>query len=139
MPDVYEHRHTVAADEIDVQGHANNVAYIQWMQDAAVAHSAAQGWDGARYRRLGCGWVVRTHHIEYRQPAFVGQPILVRTWVADMKRVSSRRRYRVLRDGDQALLAEAETNWAFINFTTGQPTRIPAEMVASFIIVESAP
>ncbi len=135
MPDVYEYHHTVAAAEIDLQGHANNVAYIQWMQEAAVAHSAAQRWDGPRYRRLGCGWVVRAHRIEYRQPAFARQPIVVRTWVANMKRVSSLRRYRIVRGDDQALLAEAETHWAFVNFSTGQPARIPAEMAASFIIV----
>lgn len=135
MPSVFEYHHTVAAEEIDSLGHANNVAYIQWMQDAAVAHSAAQGWDGPRYRRLGCGWVVRSHRIEYRQPALAQQAIVVRTWVAGMKRVSSLRRYRILRGSDQALLAEAETNWAFINFGTGQPVRIPAEMAASFIVV----
>ncbi len=44
MPAIYEHPHTVGSDEIDPQGHANNVAYVQWLQSAAVAHSAAQGW-----------------------------------------------------------------------------------------------
>ena len=83
--------------------------------------------------------MVRSHRIEYRQPAFVQQPIVISTWVADMKRVSSRRRYRILRVDDQALLAEAETNWAFINFSTGQPARIPAEMAAAFIIVADEP
>ena len=63
-PRCYESMSTATrsrADEIDGQGHANNVAYVQWMQDAAVAHSAAQGWPGERYVELGCGWVVRSH------------------------------------------------------------------------------
>ena len=25
---------------IDANGHVNNVQYVQWMQDAAIAHSA---------------------------------------------------------------------------------------------------
>jgi len=136
MPAVFEHRHVIGPHEIDAQGHANNVAYIQWMQDAALAHSAAQGWPGPRYREFGFGWVARSHHIDYRLPGFVDEAIVVRTWVATMKRVSSVRRYRILRAADAALLAEAETNWAFVSYATGQPTRIPPEIIASFILVD---
>ena len=59
MPEIYEHLHTVADHEIDALGHANNVAYVEWMQDAALAHSAAQGWPPEAYQSLGAGWVVR--------------------------------------------------------------------------------
>lgn len=135
MPAVFHWEHTVRDEEIDGQGHANNVAYVQWMQAAAVAHSAAQGWPGARYRQIGCGWVVRRHTIEYLQPAFAGQPIVVRTWVATMKRVSSLRRYQIVRAADQALLARAETLWAFVDYQTGEPRRIPPEVGQAFELV----
>ena len=134
MPAIYEHRTTVRADEIDVQDHANNVVYLRWMQDAAVAHSAAHGWPASRYAQAGAGWVVRSHPIEYLQPAFAGDRIVVRTWVATMRRVTSVRRYRILREDDhgETLLATAETLWAFVRYTTGEPTRIPAEIADSF-------
>jgi acyl-CoA thioester hydrolase len=139
MPAVFEYCHTVHDDEIDVQGHVNNVCYVQWLQDAAVAHSAAQGWPTAAYLRLGCGWVVRSHTIEYHRPAQAGQAIVVQTWVATFKRVTSLRRYRVLRVADGALLATAETKWAFVNYATGQPIRVPEEIVQAFVIVEHGP
>jgi acyl-CoA thioester hydrolase len=50
LPPIYLHRHVVRAEEIDPLGHVNNVAYVQWMQDAAIAHSSVQGWPMARYR-----------------------------------------------------------------------------------------
>ena len=136
MPAVYEHHHTVCSDEIDPQGHANNVAYVQWLQSAAVAHSAAQGWPPERYLQLGLGWVVRSHTIEYLQPALVGEEIIVRTWVATMRRATSLRRYQIRRRSDDALLATAETLWAFVNYATGHPVRIPQEMAGSFEVVE---
>jgi acyl-CoA thioester hydrolase len=139
MPDIFEFHHTIADDEIDSLGHANNVAYVDWMQSAAVAHSSAQGWPGQRYRQIGQGWVVRSHQIEYLQPAFAGEEIVIRTWVATMRKVSSLRRYRILRAVDQAVLATAETLWAFIDYSTGQPQRIPAEVAESFQIVEGQP
>lgn len=136
MPEVYEYCHTVGEDEVDSLGHANNVAYVNWMQSAAVAHSAAQGWPGGKYRRLGSGWVVRSHKIEYLQPAFAGDQIAVRTWVATMKKVTSLRRYQFFRKLDDILLATAETNWAFINYATGQPARIPREIAESFTVID---
>ena len=136
MPEIYEYRHTVRDDEIDGLGHANNVAYVDWMQSAAVAHSTAQGWPGERYHRLGSGWVVRHHKIEYLQPAFAGDSVVVRTWVATMKKATSLRRYKILRETDETLLATAETKWAFINYTTGQPRRIPGEVAESFTVID---
>jgi acyl-CoA thioester hydrolase len=136
MPRIFEHRHAVRDDEIDGLGHANNVAYVDWMQSAAVAHSAAQGWPGPRYQEAGYGWVVRSHTIEYLQPAFAGDEIIVRTWVATMKKATSIRRYRILRAPDGTLLATAETKWAFINYATRQPTRIPREVAEAFQVLE---
>jgi acyl-CoA thioester hydrolase len=136
MPEIFEYLHTVADGEIDALGHANNVAYVEWMQAAALAHSAAQGWPGRKYRQLGSGWVVRSHTIEYHQPAGAADQIVVRTWVATMKKVTSIRRYRIIRRADEELLATAETKWAFVDFQTGQPTRIPQKVAGSFQVVE---
>ena len=50
---IHEYRLVVTPASIDEQGHVNNLEYIRWMQEAAVAHSAAQGWPGSRYLELG--------------------------------------------------------------------------------------
>jgi acyl-CoA thioester hydrolase len=136
MPAVFEQIRQVAADEIDGQGHVNNVAYVRWMQDAAVAHSTAEGWDWPRYVTEGCAFVARSHFIEYLQPAFADEQILIRTWIADMEKITSRRRYRILRASDETLLAVAETNWALLSLTTRRPTRIPPELRDSFEIFD---
>ena len=72
MPAVFEYHHQVTADEIDRVGHVNNIEYLRWLQNAAIAHSAAQGWPARAYHELGQGWVVRSHYIEYLAPAFPG-------------------------------------------------------------------
>lgn len=132
VPPTYHHRHTVRQSEIDSLGHANNVAYVVWMQSAALAHSKELGWPGSRYRELGKGWVARAHKIEYIRPAFAGEEIVVETWVATMKKATSLRRYRIKREADNTLLARAETEWAFINYTTGRSVRIPKEVIGAY-------
>jgi len=132
MPAIYEHTLLVTADEIDRLGHVNNLVYLRWMQAAALAHSAVQGWPPERYEQLGAGWVVRSHEIKYLQPAYADQAIVVCTWVADMTKVASTRRYKIVRAADQALLASAATQWAFVDYSTGTLKRIPEEVWQAF-------
>jgi len=136
MPAIFELQHCVTAEEIDGLGHVNNIEYMRWLQNAAVAHSAAQGWPMSAYHELGLGWVVRSHFIEYLVPAFAGDEIVVRTWIADMKRVTSMRRYEMIRPSDGKQLATAITNWVFVKFATLQPCRVPAEVINAFEVVE---
>jgi acyl-CoA thioester hydrolase len=134
MPARFEHSLTVTEADLDRQGHVNNIVYIRWMQDAAVAHSAAQGWPMQRYADAGVAWVVRSHFIEYRVPAFAGDEVTVHTWVADMQKVSSRRKFEIRRR-DGTLLARAETNWAFVRTADQRLVRIPDEVASAFIVV----
>lgn len=145
MIEVYEHALIVSDSDIDLVGHVNNVVYLQWMQDAALAHSSALGWSAERYQQHGAGWVARLHQIEYLQPAYVCDRVIIRTWVADMKKVTSLRRYHMVRNDPpkdnpngplkETLLAVAHTNWAYIDFSTRMPKRIPSEIASAYQIV----
>ena len=118
---------------VDVNGHVNNVAYVQWMQDAAIRHSEASGCTRMT-RATGAIWVVRTHRIEYFRPLFAGERVTVQTWVADFRKVRSLRRYRFLRAADQVTLAEGETDWVFVDAVTGRPRAVPQEIQQVFQI-----
>lgn len=130
----FEYSHTVAPEDMDDLGHANNFHYIKWLQHAAVAHSAAVGWTQQRYDELGAGWVVRSHKIEYLKPAFKGDRLTIRTWVANMKPATSLRMYEIFNEQGQ-ILAQAETDWAFINYVRQKPVRVPKEVKRCFTVV----
>jgi acyl-CoA thioester hydrolase len=136
LTEIFEYQHIVGQDEIDELGHANNVAYVSWLQDAAIAHSTALGWPAERYRQYGVGWVARSHKIEYLRPAFTDELVVVQTWVATMQKVTSIRRYQIIRPADGQILAKAETNWAFIDYSTGKPTRISPEIAGVFQLLD---
>jgi acyl-CoA thioester hydrolase len=119
---------TVPPDAIDELGHVSNLKYIAWMQEVAIQHSAARGWPVERYLQGAAVWVVRSHYISYLRPAFEGDVLTLETWVAEVKKSSSLRKYVVLRPQDEAVLAEAETNWVFVDRKTGRPCRIPDDL-----------
>ncbi len=135
MPAIFEFSLTVQPHEIDGQGHVNNVEYLRWLQDAAIKHSSAQGWTTERYQEAGAVFVVRSHLIEYLQPAFVGDEIKVVTWVSTFGKLTSLRKYLVVRPSDHTVLAKAQTNWAFISWPQRTPRRCPPELVAAFELV----
>lgn len=135
MPRIFVHPLTVTKDAIDVQRHVNNLAYLRWMQDVAIQHSAAQGWSMERYSSGGTGWVVRSHYIEYLRPAYLGEELSLLTWVGDLRRQSSRRRYLFWRPADQQVVAKAETVWVFVDLKLGKPVPIPEELRTAFELV----
>ena len=136
MIPIYIHRHTVSEREIDRQGHVNNVAYVRWMQDAAVAHSAAVGWPLDRYLEQGWAWVVRSHYIEYRRSVLPGEEVAVHTWITTMEKRTSVRKFEIRNPDATVLYARGETNWAFIDTETKSLCRIPLEVSSAFVIVE---
>jgi acyl-CoA thioester hydrolase len=131
---VYQFDIEVTANDVDRNGHVNNVVYIQWMQDAAVAHARASGCMKAT-RAVDATWVVRTHHIEYLSSAFAGDKITVLTWPSNFQRVRSLRKYKFVRARDRVVIARAETDWVFINAKTGRPLAIPDEVKNTLPIV----
>ncbi len=131
---VYSYEFTVPADALDQNGHVNNVQYVQWMQEAAVRHYESLG--GVQpAQALGATWVVRSHNIEYLRPAFAGDRIEVRTWVVDIRRVRSLRRYRFTRLSDSRLLVKGETDWVFVDAKTGAPRLVPEEITRIFTLL----
>jgi len=135
VPRIFVKPLTVSRDAIDVQRHVNNLAYLRWMQDVAIEHSAARGWSMDRYVASGTGWVVRSHYIEYLRPAFLGEELTLLTWVEDVRRQSSRRRYLFWRPADQEILARAETAWVFVDLKTGKAVPIPEALRTAFELV----
>lgn len=125
---------TAAPADIDDLGHVNNLVYLRWVQEVAIAHSIAQGWDGAAYQRLGASWVVRRHEIDYVLPVLEGEALTVTTWVEAVKGASSVRRTRMTRARDGAVVCRATTTWAFVDLARGRLVKIPDDLRAAFPI-----
>jgi acyl-CoA thioester hydrolase len=93
------------------------------MQDIAVEHYAFIG--GIEAQGSGAIWVVREHKVEYLFPAFESEKIEVRTWVENIRRVRSLRKYEFVRKADEKVLVRGETDWVFVDVATGSPRAVP--------------
>lgn len=117
----YEHSFTVQPDEIDRQGHVNNVRYVQWIQDAAVAHWQATA-PAAHLATMT--WIVLRHEVDYLRPAFEHEELIACTWVGEVGTVRCEH-FTEIRRGDQ-MLVRAKSVWCAVNAETLRPCRIDA-------------
>ena len=128
---IYSKIVTIPPSVIDENRHVNNVAYVQWMQDIAIEHYESIGGTSPM-QKVGATWVARSHLIEYLLPAFAGEEIEIRTWIENVRRVRSLRRYEFVRITDGRLIVRGETDWVFVDAATGSPRAIPEEVMKVF-------
>jgi len=120
---------TVLPDNIDEQDHVNNMVYLRWVQEIAIAHWRAIASAEAQ---AAVNWVVLRHEIDYKNPAFLGDEIELHTWVGKATRLTFERFTEIRRKNESKLLASARTLWCPINPQTGRPIRVSEEVRSRF-------
>ena len=117
--------------DIDQLGHVNNVTYLRWVQDVAVAHwqSLAPAADQASLL-----WVVVRHEIDYKQAAYLNDAVIARTWVGAASRLRFERHTELLRASDRSVLARARTVWCPLDAQSGKPVSVSDRVRAAFSV-----
>lgn len=120
-PARFERRFPVAPGDIDDLGHVNNVVYLRWVQEIAVAH-----WRAAAPADLQAEvvWVVLRHEIDYKRAARPGEDVVGRTWVGEATGSRFERFTEFSRGSDGEVLAQARSVWCPLNAHTGRPRRL---------------
>lgn len=132
-PAVFVLASEVGEADIDMLGHASNIAYLRWVQDVAIAHSAAVGLDMEGYSQLGAVFIVRRHEIDYLRPVVRGDILELRTWIDSASAAKCKRATEIVRVGTPELVvARAMTVWGFVELASGRPTRIPDSVRVAF-------
>ena len=127
----FELRLRVQPGDIDELGHVNNVVYLRWVQDAAVAHWRAAA---APEDQASLHWVVIRHEIDYKRAAMPDDEIIAATWVGTARRLAFLRHTELRRAADGKVLARALTTWCPISARTGKPTDVSDDVRARFSV-----
>jgi acyl-CoA thioester hydrolase len=122
---------TIAAADIDELGHVNNIVYLRWAQELAIAHWRAR----ASAEMIAANvWVVLRHEVDYRSALLPGDQVEARTWVDDAPRGASWPRFvQIAKLGAPRPAAEIKSNWCLLDAGTRRVKRVPAEMTRLFV------
>ena len=129
MPNALPHLHHIGVlpADIDFMGHVNNARYLNWVQDAVLAHwnKLAPPETAAKYL-----WVALKHEITYRKPAFLNDDVIA---TVVLEKVQGARSFydTVIKRGEE-VLAEVKSSWCCIDAETLRPARIANEIQEYF-------
>ncbi|MEQ9466168.1 MAG: thioesterase family protein [Ekhidna sp.] len=124
---IYQKKITVIKDHLDFNEHVNNLVYMQWALDISREHWLSEITEEIDKNYF---WMVRTHHVEYRKQAFLGDEILVKTYVEGYRGPFSDRVVKIYKDDE--LLVEVKSNWCLIERSTQKLKRVPEEIMQLF-------
>ena len=136
MSAIFDLNLQVKPEHIDILGHVNNVVYIQWMQDVALAHIEQIGLGLTQYLELKHAMVAVEHHVQYRKAAIEGDELILRTWLDHIDALYSYRQYAFYRPKDQSILFVGNTKWACIEIATGRPKRMSPSFIQAYQPIE---
>ena len=111
-------------NDLDVLGHVNNVAYIEYLQEARVQFLTSAG----QVDFAEPGQVVAKMEITYRKPLGLNPSSLpIRIWPTRVRDTSYVLAYEIVNEVDE-VAAEASTVMVVVDLSTGRPTPIPDQL-----------
>ena len=119
----------VSKNDLDELNHVNNVIYIHWVQEIAKNH-----WKSLVSSEIikNYYWVLLEHQIKYLHPAFLGDKIILKTYIEKTEVVKSNRIVEIYNTDTNKLLVTSKTIWCLINAKTKKPNRITDEIREAF-------
>ena len=124
----FSHTFRVPPADIDHLGHVNNVAYVRWVQDVAIAHWKKEATDEEQEK---FAWMIVRHELDYKKQAFENDEVTGTTWIGEWTHVTCERFVEIHRGDD--LLLKSRTVWCIVDLATSRPTKIPRELKERFL------
>lgn len=123
--ETYTHQRTVKEEHLDDLNHVNNVIYVQWIQDIAKEHWEVRATDQLKKEFI---WVVIRHEIDYKKQAFMGDEILIETYVGETTFVTSERFVNIKNAETGEILVAAKSMWCLLDADSKRPTKITEDL-----------
>lgn len=128
MSNQHHHPINILPTHIDFMGHVNNANYLNWVQDAVIAHWEKFAPSEAVSDHL---WVALKHEITYRRPAFLDDDIIAEVLLEKIH--GARAFYQTVIKRGEEVVAEITSSWCCVDAASHRPVRIAKEIAAHFL------
>ena len=124
--------------ETDAQRIAHNATYLVWFEVARVAYLDEYTAGYRAFQDAGYEATVVETHVRYLTPAVFDDVIRIWTRCVDVRGARFRYEYELVRDGDDARIAEGWTTHACVTVGDHRPTRVPPWLAEAIAEAEKA-
>lgn len=120
----------IKPEDIDQLGHVNNIVYLKWVQDVAIAHWSTLAHKDIQEKYF---WVVVRHEIDYLSSAYLNSQLQAVTWIGGYSGAKSDRFVTIVDIATNKTIASVKTTWCMINAVNHRPARIESDVADLFI------
>lgn len=131
-PDAYVEPLTIRSYEITRTGYPQPGTILRYLEYLATRASGFHGFTNTWYAEQGSAWLVREMSLQLGWLPPMDSEVRMATWVAEFRRVQAFREYAIWHPATGRMIARARARWAYVHRHTGQPLRVPDEMVSLF-------
>lgn len=130
MYKIFEQPIIITQNDIDENSHVNNISYLKWVQDVAIAHWNFVATDQMKAQLL---WVVSRHEIDYLKSAYLDSTLMAKTWIVEPNGARSDRYVNICDDESDSIIAKIKTTWYLLDAQSKKPKRIDPEITKVFL------
>jgi len=130
----FETEIVVRPSDIDYNGHVHQSVYLDYLLFARVDQmKRCYKVPIEEFFKRGFSWATKSTTIEYKRPLFMDETITVRTWVKEIKKMTVKVCFQLLKDSGK-IAAQGHSIYVLINSKTGKPVAIPEAIIEKYSI-----
>ena len=135
MTTKFETEITVRPSEIDINRHVHQSVYLDYVLFARYDQiRRCYKMPMEEFFKRGYTWATKSTYIEFHNPVFLGEKVVVRTWVQKIRRSSVEVHFQILKKETEVVAAEGYAVFVLINISTGKPEKISEEMIKKYSV-----
>jgi len=135
MTTKFETEITVRPNEIDINRHVHQSVYLDYVLFARYDQMRrCYKMSMEEFFKRGYTWATKSTFIEFRSPVFLGERVVVRTWVEKIRTSGVQVRFQILKAGTEDLAADGYAVFVMINISTGKPEPIPEDIKQKYSV-----
>jgi acyl-CoA thioester hydrolase len=123
----YSFTHIITQEQIDFNGHVNNLEYIKLGLRAAGEHWRT---NADKNMQEQCLWVVKRHEIDYQGEALLNDEVKVATYIIEISKAIARR--KIIMTIHDKVICTMITEWYLLDRERKRPMRITEEISQVF-------
>jgi len=135
MPQKFDTEITARPHEIDWNRHVNQSVYLDYLLHARIDQmKRCYKMPIESFFKRGYSWITRSISIEYLSSVYMGETIIIRTWIETVGKKGVTVKFQMLKKNDLSLATEGTAVFILINAKTGQPEIIPEDIRSKYSI-----
>lgn len=130
---MYSFDSRVRYSEVDCNGNMELSKIIDYFQDCSCFQSEDLGVGVVHSKQTGCAWLINSWQVDVSRFPTYGEEITTNTWAYGFDSVYGYRNFSMMSKYGE-VLAQANSNWIYVNLSTSRPMRLTKEIIGAYPI-----